>query len=477
MKHLRIFDSLEDYNVALYSGDLAHPNVSYIRGGKHIKYFPSPDYDLPLYVEALEELTVSFSVNTIYYSMDNATWISLSAGTETPVVASGEKIFFKASGLTASSTSGIGTFTISGACNVGGNIMSLLKENYANETELTASYQFMNLFLNATTIKDASRLGMPRQKVSAYSFRAAFKGCTSLVNAPELPATTLASYCYGYVWSQHGKSDIYDGMFEGCTSLVNAPALPATTLVTGCYAAMFKGCVNLINAPKLPAKTMAQYCYSAMFANCSNLVNAPALPATTLAVGCYGGYYYNTSLSSSNITRSLRGMFEGCTSLVNAPALPATELVDSCYSRLFYGCTSLVKAPELSAVTLSVYCYNYMFYNCTNLVDVPDLKAMTPASYSCYYMFANCSNLVQAPALPALELTTSYCYSYMFANCTNLKYIKAMFLTGFSSTYLNGWVSKVSASGTFVKNAAATWANSFGASAIPQGWSVKTEEA
>ena len=33
-----------------------------------------------------------------------------------------------------------------------------------------------------------------------------FSGCTSLTSAPELPATTLARYCYG-------------NMFSGCTKL------------------------------------------------------------------------------------------------------------------------------------------------------------------------------------------------------------------------------------------------------------------
>jgi hypothetical protein len=49
-----------------------------------------------------------------------------------------------------------------------------------------------------------------------------FNGCTSLTQAPELPATTLASNCYY-------------GMFQGCTSLTSAPALPATLLQFACY--------------------------------------------------------------------------------------------------------------------------------------------------------------------------------------------------------------------------------------------------
>ena len=48
-----------------------------------------------------------------------------------------------------------------------------------------------------------------------------FSGST-LTTAPELPATTLANFCY-------------DGMFKDCTSLTQAPALPATTLADYCY--------------------------------------------------------------------------------------------------------------------------------------------------------------------------------------------------------------------------------------------------
>ena len=34
-------------------------------------------------------------------------------------------------------------------------------------------------------------------------------------------------------------------MFAGCTSLTQAPQLPATTLAKDCYTNMFKGCSNL----------------------------------------------------------------------------------------------------------------------------------------------------------------------------------------------------------------------------------------
>ena len=60
-------------------------------------------------------------------------------------------------------------------------------------------------------------------------------------------------------------------MFQGCTSLTQAPELPATTLARGCYVGMFQGCTSLTQAPELPATTLAEGCYYKMFSDCTNL--------------------------------------------------------------------------------------------------------------------------------------------------------------------------------------------------------------
>ena len=121
------------------------------------------------------------------------------------------------------------------------------------------------------------------QEISiAFAFNRMFNGCTSLVKAPALPATTLADQCYR-------------DMFNGCTSLTEAPELPATTLTTYCYAGMFNGCSSLMNAPVLPVTTLAEYCYFWMFSNCTSLVKAPELRATTLASNCYTSMFYGCS--------------------------------------------------------------------------------------------------------------------------------------------------------------------------------------
>ena len=152
----------------------------------------------------------------------------------------------------------------------------------------------------------------------------------------DLEQTTLANYCYRY-------------MFSGCTGLTNAPELPATTLATACYQHMFSDCTGLTSAPELPATTLTRNCYQYMFYGCTGLTNAPELPATTLANGCYNY------------------MFSGCTGLTSAPELPATTLATACYRYMFSGCTGLTNAPELPATTLTRNCYQYMFYGCTGL--------------------------------------------------------------------------------------------------------------
>ena len=73
----------------------------------------------------------------------------------------------------------------------------------------------------------------------------------------------------------------YSHMFSGCTSLTQAPALPATTLADSCYSNMFYDCKSLTQAPALPATTLANSCYSNMFNGCTLLSHIEALFTTT----------------------------------------------------------------------------------------------------------------------------------------------------------------------------------------------------
>ena len=129
----------------------------------------------------------------------------------------------------------------------------------------------------------------------------------------------------------------YSNMFQDCTSLISAPELPATTLANGCYYNMFSGCTSLITAPALPATTLADYCYSNMFQDCTSLTTVPALPATTLVTQCYNN------------------MFWGCTSLTTIPELSATTLAQSCYENMFFECTSIKLSTTKTGEYQTVY--------------------------------------------------------------------------------------------------------------------------
>ena len=154
---------------------------------------------------------------------------------------------------------------------------------------------------------------------------------------------------YNIVETDNAK---FCSLFNNCSVLTSAPELPATTLADYCYRNMFYYCTSLTSAPVLPATTLANSCYDSMFYGCTSLTSAPALPATTLENSCYDS------------------MFSGCTSLTSAPKLSATKLADNCYYFMFSGCTSLESAPELTATTLANCCYQNMFYGCENLSSV-----------------------------------------------------------------------------------------------------------
>lgn len=152
-------------------------------------------------------------------------------------------------------------------------------------------------------------------------------------------------------------------------------------------------------------------------------------------------------------------MFHSCISLTTAPELPATTLADSCYEQMFYGCKSLTTAPALPATTLAIECYRMMFMSCTSLTTAPELPA------------------TEFPYVDVNGFNGSGCYAFMFNGCTKLNYVKAMILevghSTLSSSPTHRWLYKVSSTGTFVKNSAATWTD-VGAHAVPSGWTIQT---
>ena len=208
---------------------------------------------------------------------------------------------------------------------------------YASDTGWSITGTNVRCSGNIETLLDYEMVGSGNHPTMGTGcYYGMFEGCTSLTEAPSLPATTLAEKCYC-------------SMLKGCTSLTEAPSLPATTLATQCYYGMFEGCTTLSSILSLPATKLAENCYGRMFYGCKGLTKAPSLPATTLAKSCY------------------TYMFDGCTSLTKAPSLPATTLYDFCYRAMFSGCTTLSSIPSLPATKLKSNCYRDMFWGCKKI--------------------------------------------------------------------------------------------------------------
>lgn len=354
-EYIREFETVSAYTTSR-ENDYIEPWVSLTDSTGDLNYNKS-EYEkllsMPLTTIAKENGTISFNIwksmstdmiTSVSYSTDNGeTWTTTNNTnnkSEHLVIAvnvnEGDRIMWKANAQQNGYFDEddyddyVGSF-FSSTCefDVEGNVMSMINDAIG----LTYNGQLCHLFSdyddNECLVADASKL--------------------------ILPATTLASGCYSY-------------MFANCTSLTQAPALSATTLAEYCYVGMFSNCTSLITAPALPATTLTDFCYEEMFMNCTSLTQAPELPATILAEYCYGYMFY------------------GCTGLTQAPELPATTLANYCYYNMFIDCRSLTKAPELPATTLTNSCYSYMFNGCTSLNYIKCLATNTSAS-NCTYLW------------------------------------------------------------------------------------------
>ena len=203
-----------------------------------------------------------YTISGLEYSVNNGKWTTVEAGTEVPFGGTNGDLRLRGISPNGSATDWYACSTIkfteanvNVACT--GDIRTLLDWRIYNIVG-TNNARFCSLF----------------------------KDCAVLTSAPELPATTLADFCY-------------QRMFEGCTSLKTAPILPAENLARKCYSDMFDGCTSLVKAPALPAMVLTDYCYSSMFMNCTSLESAPELSATKLAKYCYSYMFYGCENLSS----------------------------------------------------------------------------------------------------------------------------------------------------------------------------------
>ena len=443
-----------------------------------------------------------------------------------------ESLFEGCTGLTSAPT--LGATKMSKAC---------YKNMFKGCSKLTSAPE-----LPATTLAESCYENMfrstaittaPQLKATSLSNRCyyeMFDDCKNLTSAPALPATTLTSYCYNGMFrdcsslktaptisAQYMAERACSAMFER-TGLTSAPALNATSMASYCYAWMFKDCKALTSAPELPATTLSTSCYEQMFWGCEALKQAPYLPATTLQTTCYKEMFrYSKNLNFVSV--AFNYWSNGCTTdwlngvaeygvLVSPTTLSTssrgTSTIPSkwvanpnflCFTAQENGATVQLKksgSPNSIALKYSTDRYKWndvvvgstkvtlnkgqkvyfkaadtnstfsdglanYYYFVTNdskkiaasgnvmslldqcciltsvpndaflslfegnmaLISAPELPA-TQVGVRCYKrMFVDCKNLTDAPALPATTMSKE-CYSGMFINCLALKKAPAL---------------------------------------------------
>ena len=165
-----------------------------LMGAAH--YNASFDFNNYLTIEALEDnLTVTFT-NDIEYTIDGNEWITLKAKNKTQPINIGQTLSFRGE-LTPNSSVGIGTFTINKKCNLKGNCMSMLfGDNAANNYSLSGkNYAFYKLFYNCSNIVNVDSNLLPATTLANYCYQFMFQGCTKLNYIKMLATNISASNC------------------------------------------------------------------------------------------------------------------------------------------------------------------------------------------------------------------------------------------------------------------------------------------
>lgn len=328
------------------------------------------------------------------------------------------------------------------------------------------------------------------EEVEASTFKLTFYNCKSLTK------------CTSSLKPKLLYSSSYNQMFKGCTSLIKAPEIQATHHdASGNYhmGQMFSGCTSLTSSPSLKIQTLGKQGYYQLFYGCKNLNKIEMLATDVSATGCLSswvngvasaGTFIKSSTATWNIT-GVDGIPSGWTVQVEGGETPEpeperdylcfTSTGDSTVELKQNGTpnTSAGKVIQyklnngqwqnwdLSTISLSDgdkmylksddeipvgelyniykqfimtgsiatsgnimsllnfsdaladYAFIYLFKDCTSLTAAPKLPATTLAE-NCYaYMFYNCTSLVQSPELPATTLVFN-CYTNMFNECISL---------------------------------------------------------
>ena len=328
-------------------------------------------------------------------------------------------------------------------------------EILAEEVEAST---FQMTFYNCKSLTKCTSSLKPKLLYGS-SYNQMFKGCTSLIKAPEIQAT------------HHDASGNYHmgQMFSGCTSLTSSPSLKIQTLGKQGYYQLFYGCKNLNKIEMLATDVSATGCLSSWVNGVASvgtfiksstatwdITGVDGIPSSWIIKnedGSYpqSAYLHFTSTGNSTISMTQAGTPNTSANKViqyklnngqwqtwdlsavtlsdgdkmylkSADEIPISEST-SIY-KYFVMTGSIAASGNIMSLlnfstTLTDYAFYKLFNNCRTLTTTPALPATTLAR-GCYSeMFNGCTSITTAPALPASTLADN-CYEQMFTNCTSL---------------------------------------------------------
>lgn len=268
--------------------------------GSEIPPEPPHDYSLDyLTFDILTSGTIlwdaegSGATKTIQYSINDGEWTSVTS-TDSGVaisVTAGDSVRFRGTNTQYCNANknnysrfGAGTATF----NISGNIMSMTAgDNFVGVTTLPAAWTFTQFFKESKPVS-AEHLILPADTMLESCYRALFSKCTTLVTPPALPATTLATYCYYY-------------MFENC---------------------------GITTAPDLLAATIPSYGYSYMFTGCSSLSYIKCMATTKSASNCLTNWVTNVAASGTFVKDSNTSWSTGASGIPTGWTVFDNEIVE-----------------------------------------------------------------------------------------------------------------------------------------------------
>lgn len=182
----------------------------------------------------------------LQYSFDKSKWTDITFTSSGAQITLGinEKVYFKGyantfcSSGSAKNWNSFTTNASSNAFHIGGNIMSLFYDSdFKDKTAFDEKYSAhcVGMFYNSVGFVDASELVLPATTLTKWSYGHMFQQSAQLMYPPNIHLDDI----------QAGSACKY--MFYGCTSLIETPELWATT------------------------HNGKSYCYDYMFTNCSAL--------------------------------------------------------------------------------------------------------------------------------------------------------------------------------------------------------------